>query len=322
MMQIKKYMKQQGFTLIEMLLVLVIVSTLIWAGVGYLQQRTLQTRMDRTAVQMQQILNAGLAYYIANGSWPASLACLQGQAGCTAIYLPSPLTSSWANNYVVSSNSTLLFVHTIIPASTASGTATATANAIAGVLPLSYTTSNTVGTPPASGAPCAPTALSCTVVASVNIPGQALNTARSINFAGLYHHGGCIPVPKCPVDANGTTMTPQVMIAPVSVSGVNDASNPSETYSINSFTAYASGPPAANPDACKNGTQVPCTSVSGGAATSYWRACLQVVTEKGDVAITNTGTGNNAWGKNVTLLGMTRCAVTGEPEGSTGIFSK
>jgi len=77
----KRRAKVTGFTLIEMLLVLIIVSMIIYMGLGYLQQRTVQIRMDRTSLQMQQILNAGMAYYIANSTWPANLACLQGVGG-------------------------------------------------------------------------------------------------------------------------------------------------------------------------------------------------------------------------------------------------
>ena len=38
----------------------------------------------------------------------------------------------------------------------------------------------------------------CEVVAAVNIPGQNLNNAGAVTFAGLYYHGGCVPVPQCP----------------------------------------------------------------------------------------------------------------------------
>lgn len=322
-----------GFTLIEMLLVLVIASMIIYLAIGYIQQKTLTTRIDITTLQMQQVLNAGLSYYISNSNWPASVTCLQGTGvGCSVQYLPSNLVSPWGNNYLLVTPSTkpLLYVYTQITSATASGSAAAVANTIAGKLPLAYTTSATPN-PPTAGAPCTNTSTTCYVVASVNIPGQNLNNATAVNFAGLYSHGGCVPVPQCPVDANGNTMTPEVVIVPVSVSGLNDP-NSANVYPISSFTAYAKGPPAANPPgppACDNGTQIACQPVNAPTTytPTYWRACLQVVTEKGDVSQTNTVANGGTpsvgpppttfpWGGNVTLMAITRCAVKNEPSGS------
>src|SRR5262249_9514404 len=90
--------EQKGFTLVEMLLVLVITATLIYAALGYFQQRTLQMRMDRTSIQMQQILNAGLAFYVANSNWPTDITTdLQGT------YLPNITpTNPWGQTYTIS----------------------------------------------------------------------------------------------------------------------------------------------------------------------------------------------------------------------------
>lgn len=319
------FKKIEGFTLIEMLLVLVIASMIIYLALGYIQQKTLTTRMDRTSLQMQQILNAGLSYYVANGKWPANIDCLEGTGDATCIqYIPKDLTSPWGDKYKVLSKNALFYVYAQITSASASGSAAATANTIAGTLPLAYTTSTTPN-PPSAGTACATASTSCYVVASVNIPGQNLNNATAVNFAGLYKHGGCVPVPRCPVDANGNTMTPEIMVVPVSVSGVNDA-NSSQVYPISSFTAYAKGPPSANPPACDNyGPPVACDAANAPSSytPTYWRACLQVVTEKGDVAETNVGglampnpPTAFPWGGNVTLMAITRCAIKNEPSGS------
>lgn len=313
-----KLTKIKGFSLIEMLLVLVVISILIWASVSYLQQRAQQMRVDRTSAQMQQILNGGLAYFVANGSWPTSLQCLQGigpPAACSnAVYLPRNLVSPWGGvNYFVNTNSTgtLFNVYTTISSVSATGSAPAIANVIAGTLPLSYT--STVA-PPANPVACPTNATNCIVVGSVNVPGQNLNNAKSVNFAGLYKHGGCVPVPSCPAvgsGPSGTILTPQVMIIPVSVSGVNDPSSPN-VYPISSFTGYARGP-AATPPRCGNfGTADACNPVNPTLGATYWRACLQVVTEKGEVEVTNT----SRWGQQVTLLAITRCSSSTEPSGS------
>jgi prepilin-type N-terminal cleavage/methylation domain-containing protein len=298
--------KEKGFTLIEILLVLVIVGILIFASANYVQQRALQMRMDRTSTQMQQILNAGLAYYVANGAWPANMAALQGT------YLPpGALRNPWGNTYDISSTTALFYVYTRVNTVSAKG-ANAAATVIAGSLPMAYT-SNSAGTPPAAGSACSAADTSCYIVASVNIPGQNLNNARAVNFAGLYKHGACVPVPKCPVDATGNTMTPQVMIVPSSVSGVNDAdTNPQNIYPISSFTAYATGP-SATPPACSGSTATTCTPTAGQAADQYWRACLQVITEKG---VVTSSPGAGAWGQFVTLMAVTRCSVTNESAGS------
>lgn len=332
-----KQNQNKGFTLVEMLLVLFIISSFIYMGMQYYQQKIQQFAVDKTTAQMQQILNAGLSYYVANGTWPVSIACLRADSGsgCTVPYLsPTVISTPVAlgnNNYdVIASNGVggpvypnfyvITFIH-----SSAANKSTPLATSIAGRLPMSFTTftpslnANSV----TSGTACAANSAFCAVVASVNIPGQNLNNASAVNFAGLYHHGGCVPVPSCPVDATGTAMTPQIMVVPASVSGTNDP-NSANVYPISSFTAYASGAPAATPPACTNGTASACAPVSGSAPASgtYWRVCLQVVTEKGDVALTNTGGSASAsypyypWGGNVTLMAITRCVINNEPSGS------
>ena len=290
--------KLSGFTLIEMLLVLVIISTIIVLGVGYLQQRVVAEKIDRTGLHMQQILNAGLAYYVTNGSWPPDLDTLRGT------YLP-PLTvnftNGWGQPFAVVSTNTNFYVYTAVIADTPA-TASAQAQILAGKVPLSYVTEDISNTPPAQ-VNC--TGTTCYTVASVNLPGENLNNANAVHFAGLYHHGGCIPRPTCPV----ATMIPQVMVVPVSVSGLNDP-NTTNTYPITSFTGYATGP-LANPPACTGGTAVACNPQNA-QGELYWRACIQVITERGEITSSNT----SSWGEYVTLMAITRCAVSNEPSGS------
>ena len=370
----KTQQNTRGFTLIEMLLVLVIISAIILMSVGYLQQRTLATRVDRTATQMQQILNAAMSYYVVNGSWPPSLACLQGQGGTncagTVVYLPPTMISPFGETYTVlpsASSATgaggttvtvspLVYVYTSITSATASGSSVSAANIIAGKLPLSYTTATapTSGTaPPPSDGTCVMSGgggggggggpATCYIVASVNIPGQNLNNATAVNYGGLYHNGACVPAPTCPVDKNGQTMNPEIMVVPVSVSGVNDQPQPPGSgntpvvYPISSFSAYAQGDPtsktgapitvtgSSGPPVCKSdtGTNTICYSdmQNGTPITSgkYWRVCLQVVTEKGPVSWgsdTTAGTTNSSWGEYATILAITRCTPQSEPTGS------
>lgn len=334
--------KMKGFTLIEMLLVLVIISSILYMLFGYVQQKALQMRIDRTTTQMQQILNAGLSYYVVHGHWPVTTAgTAENLTATTATnllqtegFLPANVTisSPWAgSDYFIytDTQNKLFYVYTSIVAGTAtSGYASSAANIIAGTLPMAYST-NVNASPPTPGTPCVTADTTCYVVSSVNIPGQNLNNAGAVNYAGLYKQGGCVPVPTCPTDpTTGTPLTPQVVIVPVSVSGLNDP-NSNAIYPISSFTGYAT-PAAALPDKCTgSSTQPACDAAStvgnAPATGKYWRACLQVVTEKGNVQTTNTntaspGSGNPGagtdFGTNVTLMAITRCPIPSESAGS------
>lgn len=323
-----------GFTLIEMLLVLVIISAILYAGIGYINRRTEQMRIDRMSLQMQQILNASLAYYVDHGNWPTAIDTdLQGT------YLPAvpkPLNNPWQKPYKIATSyvdlsggkqsQPILFVYAQVTST--EGLASQQAYQIAGMLPMSYT-SSTAGSgtnPPDSSAKCSTSATSCYVVSSVSIPGQNLNNATAVTFAGLYKHGGCVPEPQCPVDTKGKAMTPQIFVVPVSVSGVNDATatgNTPNVYPISSFTAYAISPKSGaltSPDLCpgtSSSYSTDCTqnNANSNLASAYWRVCLNVVTERGNVATTETG--SKAWGQWVTLLAITRCSINNEPSGSS-----
>ncbi len=277
-----------GFTLIEMMLVTVVVSLFMVMGTSYMQQRTRSAMIDRASVQMMQILNAGLSYYVSNGSWPANLATLQAGS-----YLPTTtIRSPWGTVFTSIPTPVTNRVFTV-SMSLPSGYSghQAIGQVLAGKLPFGVRT--TVG--PIT-----------TVSASVNIPGQNLNNARAVNFAGLYHNGACIPEPICPVDLGGTPMTPSVMVVPVSASGMNDPAS-TNVYPISSFTAYATAL-STTPLACTGGVGVACSG--GTAGGRYWRVCLNVVTSKGLVTWDATS------GPTSVVMALTRCSVSGEPSGS------
>src|SRR5438445_9563563 len=61
---------EKGVTLLELMLVLAIMGSILVLMLNYGTRQAAQQRRDKTAVQMQQILSAGLAYYLAYGSWP------------------------------------------------------------------------------------------------------------------------------------------------------------------------------------------------------------------------------------------------------------
>ena len=335
----------KGFTLIEMMLVMVIVSAILYMGMGYLQQRMMQLRLDKASAQMQQIMSAALSYYARNGSWPADLNCLKG-IGCSVAYLPPvPIINPfWPGGeyYIYPGNqlwwppfpSTGLYVVTYISAPPPRSYAIATS--LAGMLPSAFTT------PDGYTIPCDPSG-QCWVIASVPEPGQNLSNATSVNFAGLYHNGACVPVPNCPLDASGTPLKPKIMVVPVSVTGVGDAPtldatcNPMNTsgcavnaYPLNSFTASATANALATagsgPAGCLTNIPAPCYnsydingSPVGPAITTgqYWRVCLSVATQKGVVSPTGALDVMNTWGQiSGTVLAITRCAMPEEEPGS------
>lgn len=318
--------KMHGVTLIEILLVLVIISFIMVMLIGFMQQKTDELRRNRTSLQMQEILNAGLAYYVLNSAWPTNLQQLQ-----TANLLPpGAFNSPYGNQYQVyggQSGASMFYV-------SASVLTPANAQLIAGRLPLAFVAdqAGTLNTPPTQGSCTSPTSSPtspCTyVVSSVNVPGQNLNNANAVTFSNLYHNGGCVPVPSCPVDKNGNTMTPQIIVVPVAVTGVNDpptcngSYNPADcsnvnVYPITNFTAYATqGSPGTNtapscgstggPSACYTdmSTQNSLPSIPGG----YWRVCLEIETVKGRVTPNSPDWGNLSG----SIMAITRCQPNNE----------
>jgi len=351
--------KEKGVTLLEVLLVLAIASSLFVLMLNYTTQKSDEMRRDKTVLQMQQILNAGMSFYVNNSFWPLKAATITstlcGTTTWTDIsalqpnYLSSSLTNnSYAQPYLINCNNVSngggFFAYT---------TANSAANAaiIAGRLPMAYRTnasSLTAAFPPAacqSGDDCT------IVVANVNIPGQNLNNARSVNFASVYYSGSCVPAPNCPPN-----MRPDILVMPAAVTGVNDdpsacnASstqppyNPSgctaNTYPVSSFTAFArgdsngnpvdpngtsSGPPldcrvtgTPNSQICwksYNTTATPITSDG----TKYWRVCLSVMTEKGLVYPASTNNYPIQQGKMMgSIVAMTRCVPNSGNENPSG----
>jgi len=334
--------RHKGFTLLEIMLVLGIMGGIMILGINYGTRQAAQTRRDKTALQMQQILNAGLAYYTTYGSWPVpSGTCNFSSTSTSNSTAPSNLATLTTAGYLPTavSNNAFGFPYTVSCDNVTGGVFYVTSNVgsvanalvIGGEMPVSYL-SDQYGNSTQSGT---------YVTAQVTTPGQDLNNARSMNFAGVYHHGACVPVPTCPgfnpstnaCNAGTNCMVPQIMVAPASVSGVSDTGT-TNAYPITSFTAYALGPTvAANAMSCPavispavtpTSTPTPCTwgtaGIPNGTTASptglYWRVCLQVVTGKGIVSTTNTGAGAAAWGQYGSVVVMTRCTPPNEPYGS------
>lgn len=319
-----------GVTLVEILLVMVIVSAIVYMGIGYVQQRALNLRIDRTAAQMQQILNAAMVYYVNHGEWPADVACLQGGAAapCDVTYIQSPLyiPLSPGSQYGAYVSGTNFIVYAAVTASQPGSYAEAMA--VVGKLPLGYAT--VAGGVPGS---CTPTSTTCYAEGYVTVPGQNLNNATSVNFAGVYHNGACVPVPSCPVDSQSATLLPEIMVVPTSVMGANDEPtynatncNPQDTsgcsvsaYPLTSFTASTTGGTDSQPPSCSTGAAQDCYEsydVSGAAGPTmsgtFWRVCLNVVTEKGEVVPSSNAQGQLTG----SVMAITKCRMQDEPQSS------
>lgn len=289
--------KITGFTLLEILLVVVIITSVVFLVLGFAQQKTDEIKRDRAVAQIQMILQAGMAYYVNKGTWPVAtcgvavdLTTLQ-----TAGYLPTSLTTNpWGSAYTVNCDTTTPTGQTFSVITNAFNATQATI--LAGRLPLAAATGTQV-------------------TATVPIPGQNMNNARAANFASVYHSGSCVPVPACPRDATGTLMTPQILVVPTSVSGVNDAPPSTNVYPISSYTGFATASASSTvvPNCSGSGTSACTTDNSTAVPTgTYWRVCLAITTENGQVSPSTV-----AWGIQAgTVLAITRCVPATENAGS------
>jgi prepilin-type N-terminal cleavage/methylation domain-containing protein len=318
-MTFNQHTYKKGFSLIEMLLVMVVVSSIIVMATSYMARKAETQRIDQTVLKMQYVLNAGLAYYVASangqtsgGEWPGSNDLYYelkgpGSNSLQPNFLGSaPILDMAANPMWIThrTNATGGPPNTFQVLACVPGTSTKSAtNAkiIVGKLPLGFTMQNT--------------ALNCSTTLAVGyvlMPSQVINQAMSMKFAGVYHHGACVPVPMCPDKAAGAgvTMTPQIFVVPLSVSGLNGNGN-TNIYPISSFTTFAT-PYSTNPSACSTYSTVSPACSNGNSNELYWRVCLQLITERGDVQ----QSGSTNWGDNVNLAAFTRCQISNEPSGS------
>lgn len=319
----------KGVTLIETLLVLVVIGTLLSLSLNYTVQRAQQARFDKTSSDMQLILNAAMTYQTDNGVWPPSLACLQGPSAstCPVPYLSASLKNSWGNTYTtyvkdVTSNGPF-FVQTPIRAST-TAQVTAFAKVIAGTLP-SGTVSNALALsgstgpiPLGAGLNCT-SATACYVSASVNTPQTSpRDDTGLLKFAGLYHHGGCVPVPTC----TNSAAIPQIYVSVVQATGLY-GSTVNQVVPITSIGAYATGGVSGQPIGAVTkcltdlpvGTAACSADASGVTAAKYWRVCANVTVANLSNPI-NNGMATN-WGQQQTLMAVTRCSLpSGESSGS------
>jgi type II secretory pathway pseudopilin PulG len=327
--------KSRGITLLEVILVLAIASAVMLLIFGFIKQRTDDMRRTRTSLQMQQILNAGMSFYVAFNRWPTDKDELERSG-----YLPPIPANPWGEKYFIKSyQNRSLFVYTNV-------VNPSNALLIKGKLTLAFIGNpfSTSTNPPTQGACVSKLTSNCFfVVSSVSLPQQNLNNADDLTFVGLYHSGACVPVPHCPLDKNNQPMTPEIMVVPTSVTGAYDPFNSSQctvvggypscsnypVYPVTGYTARATqssdvslqAPPncsdSSKHDDCYSdqldGQQG--TRISSG---TYWRVCLSVSTPKGNI---NPGYQSSPMGTGQgqaigTILAITRCKPSDDKKGS------
>lgn len=61
---------QQGYTLLEVMLAIVIIASISVFSMSIFQQQSMNSQIDRVGLQVQQWLEAAKAYYVDNNAWP------------------------------------------------------------------------------------------------------------------------------------------------------------------------------------------------------------------------------------------------------------
>lgn len=193
---------QRGFTIIELLLVIALIAAMSVSGIALFQQRTTQLKIEKTALQIQQWLQAAMSYYVDNGAWPTDVSQLLQDANNStkAYYLPlSVANNPWGYAYSIQpiQNNRLIEVTVNVPVFNA-GNLLAYAQRIAARLPNATATG---------------TATTALVSADANVPGSAIHTnnGNSISIIGIYKitvpvkQGYEVPKPteqQCPSASN------------------------------------------------------------------------------------------------------------------------
>lgn len=164
---------RHAYTLIEMMLVIALVAVLATLGISAYQKTTEQSKIDKSALQIQQLLQAGMAYYVDYGCWPAfdpnNNLCKQTPPPDFNPFIPiAGKTSPWGSPYNwgnVDDYGRLFFVSTFAPDQL-------TANRLAAKLPNAYVQP--------SGNPQYP----YMILAEVGVPGSA-NTNENFKVLAM-----------------------------------------------------------------------------------------------------------------------------------------
>lgn len=213
-MSIIKIRKINGFSLLEVMLVIVIMTMIAVFALRMQGPHFRQAMVDRAATQEKQIMEAATSYYIDNGKWPVLEGTTTSPSPDNIQELTNPSSSKGNASYLPPSildkktrqlmspfgdpYSIGPFTATDQTDGTANSNATifevqvdtkdpATAILLKSKLPLSYISTGT-------------DSKLTLVTAYINIPSYDYNHANALSDIGIYHPGDCIPAPSyaCP----------------------------------------------------------------------------------------------------------------------------
>lgn len=92
---------KKGFTLLELLFILIILSVFLTIILTSYQYRSTNNKIEQTAIRMQQMMQAAYAYQVDKGYWPDA-----NQTDFTQYYLPiGNDTNAWGNAFSISTDS-------------------------------------------------------------------------------------------------------------------------------------------------------------------------------------------------------------------------
>lgn len=97
-MNLQKRRYERGFTLIEILVVVVIVGVLATLVVSNLTGTTEQANLAATQSDIQQIESAAMRYKLANKKWPEEIQELVGEPDDVIRYLDDVPVDKWTGN--------------------------------------------------------------------------------------------------------------------------------------------------------------------------------------------------------------------------------
>jgi prepilin-type N-terminal cleavage/methylation domain-containing protein len=84
---------EQGFTLLEMLLTIVVIAMMVYVGVNAYKRSSRDTVIEHSAKQIQNLLRNAIQYYGIYGKWPTTAAELTGASSGTGV--SADICSPW-----------------------------------------------------------------------------------------------------------------------------------------------------------------------------------------------------------------------------------
>jgi prepilin-type N-terminal cleavage/methylation domain-containing protein len=193
--------QKNGFTILEVLFVVAIMGVMASLGACFYKNHVDSFKTQKTALQMQQWLQAGSAYYVNNSCWPSSsdgqtVDCQNQPVNDFTPYIPAGNTTSpWGDNYTYTpvnnvAGKNMLF-QVSVPVLTPE-----TAQKVAALLPNEKVE------------PCKDDPAKTCVIAQVTIPGERKYDQVQIGGIGTVTDGGVISA-HCP----GSTKQPNFYFA-------------------------------------------------------------------------------------------------------------